>query len=144
MKDKALPILPCMCASFRRAARALTQIYDEAMRPMRLRATQFTVLQVLELAGEVPQGKLGQMLAMDSTTLTRTLENMRHRGWVAKHTGTDKRERFLALTRSGRQQLRRATPAWEAVQARLRRELGDESWKEILKLTNEVTTAVTH
>jgi len=65
-----------MCASFRRAARALTHLYDEALRPVGLRATQFTIMQVLSLAGEVSQGQLAQMLAMDSTTLTRTLQIM--------------------------------------------------------------------
>lgn len=63
---------PCMCATLRRASRALTQLYDEALRPLGLRATQFTVLQALSFTGEVSQGELGQLLAMDSTTLTRT------------------------------------------------------------------------
>ncbi len=71
-----LPNLPCMCASFRRASRALTQLYDEALRPVGLRATQFTILQALSLTGEVSQGELAQILAMDSTTLTRTLRIM--------------------------------------------------------------------
>jgi DNA-binding MarR family transcriptional regulator len=139
MKKRAIPALPCMCASLRRAARALTQVYDEALRPSGLRGTQFTVLQVLELAGDVSQGELGQMLAMDSTTLTRTLEIMRRRGWIAKHTGNDRRERRLTLSTSGRAQLWRATPAWEKTQMRLRRKLGNEQWPELLKLTNQVT-----
>src|SRR5260370_41963200 len=75
-----LAILPCMCASFRRASRTLTQLYDEALRPVGLRATQFTILQALFLAGEVSQGGLAQILAMDSTTLTRTLRIMAGRG----------------------------------------------------------------
>ena len=73
MKPDSLPDLPCLCASLRRASRALTQLYDEALRPLRLRGSQFTILQALLLVGEVSQGELGQMLAMDSTTLTRTL-----------------------------------------------------------------------
>ena len=60
-----------MCANFRRAARALTQCYDEAFRPLGLTITQFTILQALSLAGEITQGTLGEILAMDSTTLTR-------------------------------------------------------------------------
>ena len=87
-----LPILPCMCASFRRASRALTQLYDEALRPVGLRATQFTILQTLSLAGEVSQGGLAQILAMDSTTLTRTLRIMGREGWIA--------ERLAALNAS--------------------------------------------
>jgi DNA-binding MarR family transcriptional regulator len=128
-----------MCASLRRAARALTHLYEQALRPLGLRATQFTVLQALELAGEVSQGELGQMLVMDSTSLTRTLEIMRRRGWIVKRPGKDQRERRLSLSPAGRERLRSATPAWEKAQARLRQQLGTEPWTEFLRLTNQVT-----
>ncbi len=137
------PTLSCMCASFRRAARALTQRYDEAFRRLGLRATQFTLLQALSLAGEVSQGKLGQMLAMDSTTLTRTLVIMARHGWIAKRSGSDRRVRRLRLSKAGQAQLRRALPHWQKVQANLRRQLGEESWKNLVSLTNQVTHAVT-
>lgn len=51
-----LPNLPCLCATFRRTARALSQLYDDAVRPLGLRTTQFTILQALSLTGEVSRG----------------------------------------------------------------------------------------
>ena len=138
-----LPILPCMCASFRRASRALTQLYDEALRPVGLRATQFTILQALSLAGEVSQGGLAQILAMDSTTLTRTLRIMGREGWIAERRGEDRRERLLRLAKAGRHQFSRALPSWEKAQAQLGRQLGDGRWHALMKLTNEVATMVT-
>ncbi|HKB97390.1 MAG TPA: MarR family winged helix-turn-helix transcriptional regulator [Terriglobales bacterium] len=138
-----LPDLPCMCASLRRTSRALTQLYDEALRPLSLRATQFTVLQALSLAGEVSQGALGQILAMDSTTLTRTLRIMGREGWIAERRGDDRRERLLRLAKAGRRQFTRALPSWEKAQAQLGRQLGDKRWHALMKLTNEVTTLVT-
>src|SRR5260370_33892153 len=80
MSRTRLPELPCMCGNFRRTSRALTQLYEEALRPLGLRATQMTILQALSRAGEVSQGRLGEMLAMDSTSLTRTLAIMMRRG----------------------------------------------------------------
>src|SRR5271155_4029320 len=82
-----LPALACMCGSFRRTARALSQLYDEALRPVGLRGTQHTILQALARTGEVTQGRLGEILAMDSTTLTRTLRIMRQEGWIAERRG---------------------------------------------------------
>src|SRR6202030_1838927 len=105
-----------MCASLRRASRALTSLYDEALRPLGLRATQFTILQSLSLAGEVTQGVLGQMLAMDSTTLTRTLGIMIQHGWIARRPGEDRREWRIRLSKAGETQLKRALPHWESVQ----------------------------
>src|SRR5438067_4878742 len=96
-----LPILPCMCGNFRRTSRAMTQLYEDALRPLGLRATQFTILQVLSRAGEVSQGQLGEMLAMDSTSLTRTLGIMRREGWVAERRGEDRRQRWLRLAKAG-------------------------------------------
>ena len=125
MSPSPLPVLPCMCGSFRRSSRALTQLYEEALRPLGLRATQLTILQVLSHAGEVSQGQLGNMLAMDSTTLTRTLAIMDRQGWITE--------------RGGEMQLTRALPVWEKVQSRLRRKLGEQAWKSLLKLTHQVT-----
>jgi DNA-binding MarR family transcriptional regulator len=143
MNELPIPALLCMCANLRRASRALTQLYEDALRPLGLRATQFTILQALSLAREVSQGVLGQILAMDSTTLTRTLAIMSRRGWIAKRYGKDRRERRLCLTKSGAAQLNRATPVWEKVQAKLRRQLGNKRWNNLLHLTHEVASAFT-
>jgi DNA-binding MarR family transcriptional regulator len=132
-----------MCASLRRASRALSQLYEEALRPVGLRATQFTILQLLSLAGEVTQGVLGQMLAMDSTTLTRTLGIMARQGWIEKRHGEDRREWRMRLSKAGRDQLKRALPEWQKVQTRLRTTLGNELCESLLKLTNKVTNTVT-
>jgi DNA-binding MarR family transcriptional regulator len=133
-----------MCANIRRASRALSQIYEDALRPLGLRATQFTVLQSLSLAGEVTQTVLGQILAMDSTTLTRTLGIMGRRGWIAKRRGEDRREWRIRLTKAGEAQLNRALPHWRKVQTWLRSRMGGELWENLMKLANEVTNIVTN
>jgi DNA-binding MarR family transcriptional regulator len=68
--------LPCACASLRRASRAVTQIYDQELRGLGLRVTQFTLLQAMELASNLTQGRLGELLSLDSTTLTRTMRHV--------------------------------------------------------------------
>ncbi len=143
MKDSTLPVLPCMCATLRRASRALTQVYEDALRPIGLRATQFTVLQALSLTGEVTQGEIGRILALDSTTLTRTLKIMVRQGWIAKRRGKDRREWRLRLSKGGEAQLRRGTRYWEKAQAQVRGKLGGDRWDCILNLSNQATNAVT-
>jgi DNA-binding MarR family transcriptional regulator len=143
MNKPATFALPCMCASFRRASRVLTQHYDTAFRPLGLRATQFTLLQALSLAGEVSQGTLGEILAIDSTTLTRTLAIMGRRGWIISRSGKDRRERRLSMSEAGRAQFKRALPYWEKVQQKLQARFGNKHWNNLLKLANEVTAEVT-
>jgi DNA-binding MarR family transcriptional regulator len=113
------------------------------MRPLGLTPTQFTILQALSVAGTVHQGKLGEILAMDTTTLTRTLNIMARHGWVEKLQGRDRRERRLRLTQPGIDQFNRALPVWQRVQARLRRKLEGEPWQALVSLTNKVTSVVT-
>ena len=134
-----LPALPCLCSSFRRTARALSQVYEEAMRPTGLRITQFTILQALARTGEVKQGRLGEILVMDSTSLTRTLRIMRQQGWIAERRGEDQRERWLKLSKAGEAKLKIATATWEKVQARLQAKLGEAGWKNVMQWTNQVT-----
>jgi DNA-binding MarR family transcriptional regulator len=134
-----LPALPCLCSSFRRTARALSQVYEEAMRPTGLRITQFTILQTLARTGEVKQGRLGEILVMDSTSLTRTLRIMLQQGWIAERRGEDQRERWLKLSKAGEAKLKIATATWEKVQARLQAKLGEAGWKNVMQWTNQVT-----
>jgi DNA-binding MarR family transcriptional regulator len=134
-----LPALPCLCSSFRRTARALSQVYEEAMRPTGLRITQFTILQALARTGEVKQGRLGEILVMDSTSLTRTLRIMLQQGWIAERRGEDQRERWLKLSKAGEAKLKFATASWEKVQARLQAKLGEAGWKNVMQWTNQVT-----
>jgi DNA-binding MarR family transcriptional regulator len=129
-----------MCANIRRTARAFTQRYDEALRPLGLTITQFTILQALSLAGEPTQGELGEVLAMDSTTLTRTLGIMEGHGWIAKKYGTDRRERRLHLTRAGESEFSRAVPYWRSAQETLCKRLGKRRWDELTKLMNDTTS----
>lgn len=133
-----------MCASLRRASRALTQAYDDALRPTGIRATQFTILQVLSRAGEISQSQLAQILAIDSTTLTRTLGVMVREGWITERPGVDRRERLLTLSKSGRAQFNRTMPAWKRAQAQLLTQLGNKQWQSLLALTAQVTMQATH
>jgi DNA-binding MarR family transcriptional regulator len=142
MANPSIPVLPCMCANFRRTARAMNQLYEEALRPTGIRATQFTILQAFSLAGEVTQRQLGRILAMDSTTLTRTLTIMNRHGWIAKRRGEDRREWRMRMSKAGETQLKKALPYWEAAQAELRRELGDELSESLTKLTQKITNAL--
>jgi DNA-binding MarR family transcriptional regulator len=127
----------------RRTSRSLSQLYEDALRPLGLRATQFTILQALALTGEVSQGRLGEILAIDSTTLTRALEIMSRRGWITTRRGNDRRERWLQLANKGEKQLSRALPIWEKVQINLGHQIGEQNWEKILRLADQVTNVVT-
>jgi DNA-binding MarR family transcriptional regulator len=124
--------LPCACANLRRADRAVSQFYDAALRPSGLRITQFTLLQALTLASGISQKQLGELLQIDSTTLTRTLAPLRKKGWLRSATATDRRELRLSLTAAGKREYECALPDWRRAQAGLRRALGKQNWDHLI------------
>jgi len=130
--EHALPRLPCACAVLRRASRAITRVYERRLRGTGLNIAQFTLLQALAHVGPITQGRLGRLLALDSTTLSRTLRPLEAKRWLRCGSGKDRRERQLELTEAGRSQLGRATPAWERAQQELRGRLGGERWETLM------------
>lgn len=120
----------------------MTRLYDAALRPTGLRVTQFTLLQALSIAGNpLRQGMLGDILALDITTLSRTLRPLEEAKWIRSFAGADGRERYIELTPQGRRVLERATPAWESAQHRLQDTLGSRDWDALGRLTKAVATA---
>ncbi len=123
--------LPCACANLRRASRVVTQYYDAFLRPSGLRVTQFTLLQALVHAPEISQKQLSELLAIDSTTLTRTLAPLRRKGWLRSRSAEDRRESRLALTAAGMREYKRALPHWQKAQKGLEQALGKELWNHL-------------
>jgi DNA-binding MarR family transcriptional regulator len=135
----ALFELPCACQNLRRLARIVTRIYDQELKKAGLEVTQFGLLTALAATGETNQKRLSAGLAMDSTTLTRTLGHVRKQGWVRVKRGKDRRERLFSLTRAGKSQLTAAQPYWERAEQKLRRELGDAGWKSMRETVSRMT-----
>jgi DNA-binding MarR family transcriptional regulator len=119
-----LQSLPCYCATLRQAARAATSFYEEALADSGVRATQFTILQVLKTAPDLQTTEVGKLIGIDQTTATRTLALMRKSKLVGDSRGTDRRERRWRLTPHGEATFRRILPKWESAQAMVERRLG--------------------
>jgi DNA-binding MarR family transcriptional regulator len=114
----------CACGRLRRATRALTQLYDDAMVPAGLRITQFSLLRTLAREGATRIGDLATHTLLDRTALSRNLDPLIARGLVAAVRGDDARTREVTLTAAGERALRAAEPHWRRAQALVRRKLG--------------------
>jgi DNA-binding MarR family transcriptional regulator len=124
----ALPVAPqkvlaeCWCLNARRAARRLSRRYDEGLRPFGLGHGQFSLLMLAAGLGATPIGRLGEELVMDRTTVTAALKPLERRGLVRiDPSPDDARQRLASVTAAGLDLLARATPAWQALQAEVRR-----------------------
>jgi len=137
--QESLPTLPCTCANLRRAARAVSRFYNQQLRSDEIEITQFTLLMALDQVGEIPQGKLGKLLALDSTTLTRMLALLNKRGWIQEKEGEDRRFRLIRLTNAGRAKLQHSLPHWKRAQDRLQGALGEDTMRQLTGMLAQVT-----
>ena len=116
--------LPCYCATLRQAARAVTVLYEEILADSDLHATQFTALQLIELAPNLTTTELADGLGIDQTTATRTLALIKKAGLATDTVGVDRRQRRWALSAQGQVLLKKLKPRWEAAQATFEKRLG--------------------
>ncbi len=136
-----MPVLPCACANLRRAARAVTRLYNRELQHDGIEITQLTLLMALNLTGEIPQGELGKLLALDSTSLTRMLGLLKKRGWVEAKEGDDRRLRIFRLTPAGRARFQRSLHHWRRAQDRVQKALGEDALAQLSGSLMEVTRA---
>ncbi len=141
LPEEHLLLLPCACANIRRAARAVTRLYNQELQPAGIEITQFTLLMALQTAGPSSQGKLGDLLALDSTSLTRMLAPLKTRGWVRAQKGDDGRLKIFQLTPAGRDKFQQASRHWKRAQKHLKTILGHETWDKLGGLLSEITRA---
>jgi DNA-binding MarR family transcriptional regulator len=114
----------CTCGRLRRAARALTQLYDDAMAPSGLRVTQFSLLRTLASGGPQRISELAEVVLLDRTALSRNLDPLVAKKLVKVVRGRDARTREVALTAAGESALAAAMPHWKRAQQQVTRELG--------------------
>lgn len=138
--ETELPDLFCACATVRRAARAVTNIYAGELRN-HLEPSQFALLAWLNGHPGCSQAALGKAMLLDKATLSRNLRLIRKNGWVEDVASTDRREKGFGLTATGRELLGAAKPAWKRAQDKLRARMTAEEWELMWKALQAVTRA---
>ena len=121
----------CASFNFRRTARAVTRLYDAAFEKFGIRSTQFAILIGIAKTQPVAMSTLAEVLLMDATTLTRSLQLLKRQGLVAISQRAAKRQRFLTLTRKGEEMLARTLPVWRKMHARFVAHVGQEQWSKL-------------
>ncbi len=122
----------CVCFNLRKAARIITQIYDEVMRPLGYRATQINLLGVIRQQDGLVVKELAAFMDTDPTTVIRNLRVLEREGLIALKPGQDRRERHVGLTDKGHALLAKAYPLWKETQERIAGQVGRERLNQLL------------
>lgn len=122
----------CACANLRKAARAVTQIYDVALAPSGLKTTQFTLLVTSRLMGASTINELAEEMAMDRTTMSRNLKPLVREGLLLIRSGEDGRARLVRISPAGERALGETYPLWAQAQEMVVGALGEERHEALL------------
>ena len=128
----------CVCFNLRKAARVITQLYDEAMRPTGFRATQLTILVTVMRMEPVSVTDLAEATLTDRTTISRNFKPLEKRGLIAIRLGQDRRSREVVLTSRGREILNRVLPYWKKAQGKVAQTVGRGRLDQLLRDLSDV------
>ncbi|MDR3387061.1 MAG: MarR family winged helix-turn-helix transcriptional regulator [Rudaea sp.] len=112
--------------NLRRAARAISHLYDEAIASSGLKVTQFSLLRAVARNEPVAISVLAGEMELDRTTLARNLAPLERERLVVRSAGRDRRITEVRLSAAGRAAIQRALPLWKTAQAQVRKQLGRE------------------
>src|SRR5881392_2293088 len=115
----------CVAARLRMLNRVITNIYDNALRPLDLKVSQMNILVAAARMGTARPLEVCEYLHLDVSTLSRNVERMKARGWLEVVPDEDGRSQPFQLTPQGRKLLEKAVPAWSEAQQQVTRILGD-------------------
>lgn len=138
-RAKLKAVQKCACFNLRKAARAVTALYDDFLRPTGLRATQFSLLTLIRVAGRVSITDLAEEAVMDRTTLKRNLDLLEREGLVRIQPGADARVREVSLTSAAQKKLAEALPYWAKAQTQITGRLGKARSDQLL---SDLTAAI--
>lgn len=117
----------CICISARRAANALTRLYDEALASLGLKLTQYSLLRTIERHVELTVNELSQKTGLDRTTLTRNLAVLESHGLIKiKKVKEDLRKNKISISAVGVKTLTKAGPLWKLAQEKAKLVLGKD------------------
>ena len=130
----------CACLQLRKATRVVTQLYDEALRPVGLRSTQLPVLVMLAAHGPLFMSDLAESLVLDRTTLIRNLRPLQRRGLIEVGRDAGERTRRATLTTAGHEAVAAAVPLWAQAQATVRDELGTGESRNLVRALSRLVS----
>jgi DNA-binding MarR family transcriptional regulator len=118
--------LNCLTFNLQRATRSLARGFEAAAKETGLTAPQFTTLALLDGFGEASVTQIAGKMGTDRTTMTRNLEVLARKGWIAEVASEDGRQHVWSLSDAGRRHLETAMPVWQAFQAGLVDQIGEK------------------
>ncbi|HXW57951.1 MAG TPA: MarR family transcriptional regulator [Solirubrobacteraceae bacterium] len=128
----------CLAVRVRLLNRAVTRIYDAALRPHGLTIAQLNLLTSIANRQPAPAGEVALLLCMEISTLSRNARLLEDAGLIEVERAERGNGRVLSLTRAGADKLAELRPAWRVAQGQAQALLGDDAARSITQLADRM------
>ncbi len=116
----------CLAGRARLISRAVSSIYEDALRPHGITTAQMGILAAVTSLGRPRSSDVARVLCLEKSTLSRNLDRMIDHGWLEIVSGDDARSQLLQATSKGARLVEKVAPAWQTAQRKARTLLGEQ------------------
>jgi DNA-binding MarR family transcriptional regulator len=134
-------ISDCLAVRVRLLARSVSAIYDQAVASHDVTIAQVNLLTALGGVGPCAPRKLGEVLQLERSTVSRNLDLLIEKGLVEAVSTDWKGIAEVALTEAGHQKIEDVLPDWRMAQKQARELLGSDGVQAVYDASASIWTA---
>ena len=127
----------CLSVRLRLMNRLVGAIFDDALRPHGIRASQLGILVAVSAFGRATSRQLCQLLHMESSTFSRALKRMKHKGWLEVEPSGEGRILNIGVSEKGYQVIEQVYDDWQLAQEKAAAALGETASEAVIASGNK-------
>ncbi len=126
----------CISVRLRLLNRKIGAVYDEALRPHGIKASQLNILVAVSVFGKATSRQLCRMLNMDTSTLSRAVARLKNNGLLSVEPSGEGKILNIETTKAGLRKIEKAYPDWQQAQDKAQQILGETMKDTIIEAGN--------
>lgn len=127
----------CLSVRLRLMNRMVGAIYDEALRPHGIKASQLNILVAVSAFGRVTSRQLCRVLHMDTSTFSRAVARLKKKQWLLVESSGEGKILKIAVTKAGFNKIEQVYPDWQRAQAKVMEILGESTSEMLISSGNK-------
>lgn len=128
----------CYCITLRRAAQAISDLYDAHMAAIGITVNQYSLLSKLGHYPNCSVSELAEYARLERTTVVRALKPLTAKGLIKDLSDEGERKRNLCLTAEGEEIVKKGKVIWHQEQEEIERRLGKNGVEQLQELLEKL------
>lgn len=128
----------CYCITLRRAAQAISDLYDAHMAVIGITVNQYSLLSKLGHYPNCSVSELAEYARLERTTVVRALKPLTAKGLIKDLSDEGERKRNLCLTAEGEEIVKKGKVIWHREQEEIERRLGKDGAEQLQELLEKL------